>query len=114
MEIKDLGPTFKQVINRHLSFVHDNKVIRDGILVGFSARGFNLKFDLKKNDTVKPLELPYPFNISKDKHSLIFDYKVSHIEDIIVEDDLEAFIEDNGKAVSPFYNSTIRITLSKS
>lgn len=115
MTIIDLTPTFSKVEGRHLTFTHDNKILRDGILVKFSSKGFNLKFDIKnpKTDNVKAIELPYPFNITKDKNSLIFDYNISHIKDLVKKSDIEEFIEENQKIVSRFYNSTVTITLNK-
>lgn len=115
MVIKDLGPTFNQIINRRVTFTVDNKIVRDGILIGFSAKSFNLKFDFEndKTELTKSIELPYPFNISKIKHSLVFDYKVSNLNNIIKAEELDKFIEENGKIVSKYYNSAVTITLRK-
>ena len=115
MNIVDLTPVFSKVEGRHLTFIHDNKVLRDGILLNFSSKGFNLKFDIKsiKTDNTKTLEVPYPFNITKNKNSLIFDYNVSHIKEFIKSEELENFIEMKEKIVSRFYNSTITIKLNK-
>lgn len=115
MVIVDLTQTFQKVEGRKLTFIHEGKVLREGELVKFTSKGFNLKFDIKnmKNDNVKALELPYPFNITKIKNSLIFDYNISHLKDLIKKEEIEQFIEDNQKVVSRFYNSTITITLNK-
>lgn len=114
MIIRDLEPVFKKVINRRLVFIHDNKVIRSGMLTSYSAKSFNLKFELQNNGIIKALELPYPFNLYKENNTLVFDYRISNIKDMIKQSELDEFIEDNEKVVSPFYNSTISVKLGKS
>ena len=111
MTIVDLTSAFSKAEGKRLTFIHDNKVLRDGILVKFRSKGFNLKFDMRCDnfDTIKSLELPYPFNIEKNDNALIFDYNISHIKDLIKKEYIEEFIEDNQKTVSRFYNSTITI-----
>lgn len=113
--IVDLAPIFEKVKGRHLVFSQNNKVIREGILIGFNVKSFNLHFDLQniKTKTNKALELPYPFNIIKKDKSLLFDYRISNLKPLISKAELEQFIKENGKQPSRFFDSIIAISAIK-
>lgn len=113
--VADLTPVFEKVRGKHLVFSQNDKVIREGILTDFNVKSFNLRFDLQndKTNNIKAIELPYPFNIMKQKGSLLFDYRISNLKSLISKTELTQFIEENNKQPSRFFDSIVMVSLKK-
>jgi hypothetical protein len=76
--VKDLNETFNSYFYKKVTFLLDNKPIKDGRLKLFTMKGFNLKFFiLDDNNDIKNIELPYPFKFTKNKSGYLFDYRLS-------------------------------------
>lgn len=115
MVTADLTPVFERVKGKHLIFSQNNKVIREGILTDFNVKSFNLRFDLQniKTNNIKAIELPYPFNITKQNKSLVFDYRLVNLGSMIDKTELAQFIQENHKQPSRFFDSTVIISVHK-
>lgn len=75
--IVDLNETFNEYFFKKFTFLLDNKIIKDGRLKLFTMKGFNLKFFLlDKDNIIKNLEIPYPFDLIKLDDGYIFDYRL--------------------------------------
>lgn len=113
--VVDLTPVFEKVRGKHLIFSQDGKTIREGILADFNVKSFNLRFDLQniKTRNIKAIELPYPFNITKQNKSLVFDYRIANLGSMIDKAELVQFIQENHKQPSRFFDSTVVVSLNK-
>ena len=75
--IVDLNETFNEYFFKKITFLLDNKIIKNGRLKLFTMKGFNLKFFLLDDDNIiKNLEIPYPFDLIKLPNGYIFDYRL--------------------------------------
>lgn len=81
MQIINLKNIFNKYFFKKVTFILDNKVIKEGRLKLFSLKGFNLTFFiLDNNNDIKTLEIPYPFELIKEKNGYIFDYRVNNLK----------------------------------
>ena len=98
---------FNYFLQRDVVFSMDNKIIKEGKLILFSQKDYYLIFHLKNsNGDNKKYELPYPFNIDREKNYLTFDYKIESIS----KNDSELYyrlLSLNKNQVSRFYNNKI-------
>lgn len=77
-DIIDLNEIFNDYFFKKFTFILDGKIIKEGRLKLFVMKNFNLKFFLlDKDNVVKTLELPYPFELKNIKETgYIFDYRL--------------------------------------
>jgi hypothetical protein len=98
---------FNYFLQRDVVFSMDNKIIKEGKLILFSQKDYYLIFHLKNsNGDNKKYELPYPFNIDREKNYLTFDYKIESIS----KNDSELYyrlLSLNKNQVSRFYNNKV-------
>lgn len=75
--IIDLNEAFNEYFFKKITFLLDNKVIKDGRLKLFTMKSFNLKFFLlDEENEIKTLEIPYPFDLIKLNDGYLFDYRL--------------------------------------
>ena len=98
---------FNYFLQRDIVFSMDNKIIKEGKLMLFSQKDYYLIFHLKNsNGDNKKYELPYPFDINREKNYLTFDYKIESIS----KNDSELYyrlLSLNKNQVSRFFNNKI-------
>jgi hypothetical protein len=58
-------------------FTENGKPIKDGKLLLFKFKEFYLNFSIKKGNTIKIVELPYPFLIQEEDKCLRFSYNIN-------------------------------------
>lgn len=109
--IIDLNETFNEYFFKNCTFILDNKIIKDGKLKLFTMKGFNLKFFLlDEENNIKPIELPYPFNIVKRENGYIFDYRLSAFKLLKKTELIDSLLED-AVAPSKFFNKQLVIKI---
>lgn len=110
---RDLSPVFEKVKGKHIIFAQNDKIIKEGILVDFSLKSLNLRFDILSEDgeTIKSVEVPYPFNILKENRTLVFDYRISNLKKLVKAESIKSFIQENNKVPSRYFNSLVKISV---
>lgn len=84
----DVSKYFNYFLQRDIVFSLDSKIIKEGKLILFNQKDYYCVFHLKgANDTNKKYEIPYPFEIIKQKNYLILSYKLENMS----KNDIELF-----------------------
>lgn len=79
--IEDLNEVFNEYFFKKFTFILDNKILKQGRLKLFTMKSFNLKFFLlDEENSIKALEIPYPFKLIKQDNGYIFDYRLKHFK----------------------------------
>lgn len=79
--IIDLNGIFNNYFYKKFTFILDNKVLKEGRLKLFNMKGFNLKFFLiDEENSIKSIELPYPFALTRSESGYIFDYRLEKLK----------------------------------
>jgi hypothetical protein len=109
--VQDLNETFNSYFYKKVTFLLDNKPIKDGRLKLFTMKGFNLKFFLvDEENLIKNLELPYPFKMVKTDYGYIFDYRLEKFK-LLKNTELLENLEEPDCPKSRFYNKPLIIKI---
>ena len=109
--IVDLNEIFNEYFFKNFSFIIDNKIIKQGRLKLFTMKSFNLKFFLIENDnSIKVLEIPYPFEFKRVKDGYLFDYRLKKIKTLPNTELINNLLEENC-VKSRFYDKTLLIKI---
>lgn len=94
--IEDLNEEINNYFFNKINFILDGKVIKEGKLKLFSMKSFNLKFFLiDENNSIKTLEMPYPFRLIRHKNGYVFDYRLEAFRLLKKTELLDNLIEEN-------------------
>ena len=70
----------KCILQRDVSFVVNNKVLREGKLMMFNMKDFYISFILyTKKQQTKTYDIPLPYQIVVEPTCITFDYKLSNV-----------------------------------
>lgn len=76
--IETLELKMSSLLQKEVSFIHKNKIIKEGRLVLFSIKDYFFLFKLQQsNSRLTTFEIPYPFQLISGQH-IIFSYKKEH------------------------------------
>lgn len=110
-KVIDLNEIFNTYFFRNITFILDNKSIKQGRLKLFTMKGFNLKFFLLDDEgNIKSLELPYPFDLIKTTSGYIFDYRIEKFKTLKNTELLQNFSETD-IVKSRFYDKPLIVKI---
>jgi hypothetical protein len=110
-KIIDLNEIFNDYFFKKFTFILDNKVLKEGRLKLFTMKGFNLKFFLiDSENTIKNLEIPYPFSLVKNDNGYIFDYRLEKFK-LIENTELINNLADTDCQKSRYYDKPLIIKI---
>lgn len=109
--IVNLNEIFNNFFLKKITFILDNKNIKQGRLKLFTMKGFNLKFFLVDNGgETKTFEIPYPFEINKTTFGYVFDYRIEKFK-LLKKTELLDNLEEKNIPKSRFYNKPLVIKI---
>ena len=81
MNIDDyIEEQLKDALQREVSFIVNNKTLRQGKLMMFNMKDFYISFVLfTKKQQTKTYDIPLPYQIAVQPTGIIFDYKLSNV-----------------------------------
>jgi len=80
MIIEKTEDAIKYALQKNVSFVIDNKTIREGRLILYNVKDFYIVFNLITSKNIsKTYELPLPFIVERYADKIIFDYSLKNI-----------------------------------
>ena len=107
----EIEPHLKDILQRNVKFVVNDKVLREGKVIIFYIKDFYISFTLlTKKDQTKTYDIPLPYHVSSSHNCLIFDYSLYKIHRNIPA--LKRLIENVSKSVgkkSKLYDNIMTI-----
>jgi hypothetical protein len=73
----NLETPLNHFLQRNISFIIDNKVVKRGKLILFSVQDYYMTFYLKHGEDQKRYELPYPYTVSTTNNSMTLNYSLT-------------------------------------
>jgi len=112
MNMVELENDLKDIFQKNIKFVLNEKVLKEGRLILFSFKEFYLHFKLQtENNSYKNFEIPCPFSYTVKNNCLEFDYKNSTFTKN--DKDIEFLVKLVKKnKTSKYYNNTLIINFS--
>ena len=76
----DIEPFLKEILQRDVKFIVNDKVLREGKVIIFYIKDFYVSFTLytKKNQS-KTYDIPLPYDVSSSTNCLVLDYSLHKI-----------------------------------
>ena len=102
---------FKDLLQRDIQFVLNDKILREGKLIVFNIKDFYVSFVIhtKKNQT-KTYDIPLPYGVFTNQTDVVLDYTLKHVH--YNKPSIGRLIEDIGKSVgkkSKLYDTYLTI-----
>ena len=79
MFLENVTDKFKQFIYHPVEISIEDKIIYQGKLTFFQGKQYFVKLTLEKDDKVRKIDIPYPYNLTEEVDDMFFDYCLSAI-----------------------------------
>lgn len=79
MSLENITNKFKKYIYHNVEVSIDKKIIYSGKMTFFQGKQYFVKLTMEKEDKMRKLDIPYPYEIIEDGDDMIFDYCLSAI-----------------------------------
>lgn len=79
MSLENVTNKFKNFIYHTVELSIENKTIYSGKLTFFQGKHYFVKLTMEKEDKVRKIDIPYPYEISENGDDMTFNYCLSAI-----------------------------------
>ena len=80
MLLEHLNKDINNFLQRNIVFMtKDNKTFKHGKLIMYKFKDFYMTFTIKHGNSIKILELPYPFKTDLQSDHMIFSYEIGDL-----------------------------------